>query len=84
MLGHRKSETEEKEELAASDAERELASLLTEGGLEDRNAEEEAVAKLSPRWEVRIQTERDPVAEETALYRRMAKEVDGRYGDEGK
>ncbi|THF78726.1 hypothetical protein [Cohnella fermenti] len=70
------------EERAASEAELELARRLTEGDMEARDAEEEAVEKLPPKWEVRIQSERDPVAEETALYRKMAKEVDGRYGEQ--
>ena len=59
--------------------ERLLAERLTEGEPEAADPREEAVRKLPPRWEIRIQTERDPVAEETALYRTMAKEVDGRY-----
>lgn len=67
---------------AASEAERELARRLMGAETEERDPAEEAVAKLPPRWEVRIQTTWDPVAEETALYRKMAKEVDGRYGGE--
>lgn len=68
-----------------NEAERLLAERLVEG--EPERAEvpaAEAVRKLSPRWEIRVQTERDPVAEETKLYRTLAKEVDGRYdGVEG-
>lgn len=86
---HRKDAAEPRRRLeepvledAASEAERELARRLMGDESEERDPAEEAVAKLPPRWEVRIQTERDPVAEETALYRRMAKEVDGRYGGE--
>nr|WP_245347441.1 hypothetical protein [Cohnella lubricantis] len=66
---------------AASEAELELARRLMGDESEVRDPAEEAVAQLPPRWEVRIQTTRDPVAEETALYRKMAKEVDGRYDD---
>ncbi|MBW5445659.1 hypothetical protein GE107_06220 [Cohnella sp. CFH 77786] len=67
------------------EAERLLAERLTEGGPDRTDPEAEAVRKLPPRWEIRIQSERDPVAEETKLYRSMAKEVDDRYdGREGK
>jgi hypothetical protein len=54
---------------------------LTEGEPERQDPGAEAVRKLPPRWEIRIQTERDPVVEETKLYRKMAKEADGRYDD---
>nr|WP_271752124.1 hypothetical protein [Cohnella sp. JJ-181] len=60
-------------------AEAELVRQLTEGEPAAGDPNEEALARLSPRWEIRIQTERDPVAEETAAYRKLAKEVDGRY-----
>lgn len=65
-----------------SGAEAELVRQLTEGEPDTGDPGEEALARLSPRWEIRIQTERDPVAEETAAYRKLAKEVDGRYGEE--
>lgn len=62
------------------EAEKLLAEQLTEGeSPQPDDPAAEAVRKLPPRWEIRIQSERDPVAEETALYRKMAKEVDGRY-----
>lgn len=62
------------------EAERLLAERLTEGELEGSGKpEEEAVKRLPPRWEIRIQAEYDPVAEETARYREIAREVDGRY-----
>ncbi|MBB6731274.1 hypothetical protein H7C18_10180 [Cohnella sp. CBP 2801] len=64
-----------------SEAEAELAKRLTEGPMDGEAPEQEAVARLSPRWEVRIQSERDPVAEETTKYRKLAKEVDDRYDD---
>lgn len=69
---------------AASEAELELARRLMGDEREERDPAEEAVARLSPRWEVRIQTDRDPIAEETAMYRKLAKEVDGRYGDDNR
>lgn len=64
----------------SSAAEAELARHL-EGPIETGDPQEEAVARLSPRWEIRVQAEFDPVAVETALYRKMAKEADGRYDD---
>ncbi|WP_240489117.1 hypothetical protein [Cohnella thermotolerans] len=65
-----------------SAAEAELARYLAEGPFESEDPAEEAVAKLSPRWEIRVQSTFDPVAEETARYRKMAKEVDDRYGED--
>lgn len=80
MANGNKPENEAKREAAdVSEAEAELAKRLTEGPLEGEAPEQEAVARLSPRWEVRIQSESDPVAEETAQYRKLAKEVDDRY-----
>ncbi len=61
------------------EAERLLAEKLTEGEQNRGNPDEEAVKQIPPRWEIRVQTERDPVAEETAQYRKLAKEVDDRY-----
>lgn len=62
--------------------ERELSEMLTEqeiGSEEERRREERR--RLSPRYEIRIQTNLDPIVEETRKYRSMAKEVDGRYDD---
>lgn len=62
--------------------ERELSEMLTEqeiGSEEERKREERR--RLSPRYEIRIQTNLDPIVEETRKYRSMAKEVDGRYDD---
>lgn len=56
-----------------------LAQKLSEDELESPNAEKEAVKRLSPRWEIRIQSNRDPIAEETKAYREIAREVDNRY-----
>jgi len=67
------------EDTAHSEAEELLVRRLTEGEPEGPPPEVEAVRGLPPRWEIRIQTERDPVAEETKVYRTMAREVDGRY-----
>jgi len=64
-------------------AERLLAEQLIGGDPDHAAAEAEAVRKLPPKWEIRIQTEHDPVAEETKKYRSLAKEVDDRYDDRG-
>ncbi len=74
-------------ELEHNEAEELLAKRLTEKKPEDsiEDAEVQAVKRLPPRWEIRIQAERDPVVEETKAYRAIAREVDGRYDniDEG-
>lgn len=61
------------------DAEHLLAEQLIQGEQSGADPNEEAVRRLSPRWEIRIRTEYDPVAEETARYRQIASEVDDRY-----
>lgn len=60
-------------------AERLLAERLTEGPMEEADRERRIRANLSPRYEVRIQTEYDPIVEETKRYRSMAREIDDRY-----
>lgn len=60
-------------------AEELLAERLTEGEQTVDAPEVEAVRRIAPRWEIRVQAERDPVAEETQAYRAMAHEIDGRY-----
>lgn len=69
----------EHNENKAREAEELLAERLTEGKQDVDAPEIEAVRRLTPRWEIRVQAERDPVAEETKLYRTLANEVDGRY-----
>lgn len=64
-----------------SEAEELLARRLTEGEQEADPPEVEAARAVSPRWEIRIQAELDPVSEETKLYRKLADEVDDRYDD---
>jgi hypothetical protein len=61
------------------DAERLLAEQLIQGEQSGADPKEEAVRRLPPRWEIRIQTEHDPVVEETFRYRAIASEVDDRY-----
>src|SRR5690606_20756738 len=63
----------------AGQAERLLAEQLLGGEDASEDAHAEAVRRLPPRWEIRIQTEYDPVVEETRKYRSMAEEVDDRY-----
>lgn len=59
--------------------ERELAERLTDGQLTDEERAKRVKAKLSPKYEVRIQAELEPVVEETIRYRQLAKELDERY-----
>ncbi|GGG24031.1 hypothetical protein [Paenibacillus abyssi] len=64
--------------------EKELVQHLLEGeassGASDDGAKEQAVRrKLSVPYEIRIQTESDPIVEQTIRYRQMAQELDGRY-----
>jgi hypothetical protein len=70
--------------VAHNEAEELLVQRLTEGQLEQNSPEDEAVKALPPRWEIRIQTDRDPIAEETKVYRSIAREVDDRYDDKNK
>lgn len=67
----------------SKDLERELSELLMESentsSEEDRN--EEGRKRLSPRYEIRIQTSLDPIVEETKIYRSMAGEIDDRYDE---
>lgn len=62
--------------------EKELSELL--GDAEERTEEErqeETRKSLPHKYEIRIQTELDPIVEETVKYRSMAKEIDGRYDE---
>lgn len=54
--------------------EQNLADALTEGEMEEAAPDEAAVRRLSPRYEVRVQSERDPIVEETKIVRRIVKE----------
>ncbi len=57
-----------------------LAEQLTGGPLEeDPDRERKLRDRISPRYEIRIQTELDPIVEETKQYRKLAKEIDDRY-----
>lgn len=61
--------------------EEQLSKQLEEGDMIGVEPGRGAVERLSPRTEIRIRSERDPIVEETKLYRRMAEEADDRYDD---
>lgn len=63
----------------SEDLERELSELLTEGEIRENEAKKRG--RLSPKYEVRIQTNIDPIVEETRKYRSMARELDDRYDE---
>lgn len=63
----------------SEDLERELSELLTEGEIRENEAKKRE--RLSPKYEVRIQTDIDPIVEETRKYRSMARELDDRYDE---
>jgi hypothetical protein len=52
---------------------------LTLARLEEADPAAEAVKRLPTRWEIRIQSRYDPVAEKTKIYRTLAHEIDDRY-----
>lgn len=66
----------------SKELERRLSDMLTEGDMEasgSGDAEERERQLIPPKYEVRIQTERDPIVEETLKFRTMARELDDRY-----
>ncbi|UPK44636.1 MULTISPECIES: hypothetical protein [Paenibacillus] len=64
----------------SKELERRLSDMLTEGDMEESgDADKRERQLIPPKYEVRIQTERDPIVEETLKYRNMAREVDDRY-----
>ncbi|MDP9702623.1 hypothetical protein [Paenibacillus sp. FSL R7-0272] len=64
----------------SKELERRLSDMLTEGDMEaSGDAEEQERQLIPPKYEVRIQTERDPIVEETLKFRTMARELDDRY-----
>ncbi|WP_458120200.1 hypothetical protein [Paenibacillus sp. Z6-24] len=66
---------------SSDELERELSERLTEGQMEEEERDSRERRLIPPKYEVRIQTENDPIVEETRQYRAMAKELDGRYDD---
>ncbi|PQP83490.1 hypothetical protein C0Q44_01905 [Paenibacillus sp. PCH8] len=64
----------------SKELERWLRDMLTEGDMEESgDAGQRERQLIPPKYEVRIQTERDPIIEETLKYRKLAREVDDRY-----
>jgi hypothetical protein len=64
----------------SKELEQRLSDMLTEGDMEESgDADKRERQLIPPKYEVRIQTERDPIVEETLKYRDMAREVDDRY-----
>ncbi|WP_458125237.1 hypothetical protein [Paenibacillus sp. Z3-2] len=64
----------------SKELERRLSEMLTEGDMEESGDTDQRERQLiPPKYEVRIQTERDPIVEETLKYRKMVREVDDRY-----
>ncbi|MCM3784906.1 hypothetical protein M3231_18210 [Neobacillus mesonae] len=61
--------------------ERQLSDMLTEGEPEFGDRKERERQNISPKHEIRTQTQLDPIVEETRKFRSMAKEVDGRYDE---
>ncbi|WP_047154046.1 hypothetical protein [Aneurinibacillus tyrosinisolvens] len=59
--------------------EQEIAQILTEGEIEREDPQEAARKRLPHKQEVRIQTQTDPIVEETKKFRELAEEVDDRY-----
>lgn len=64
----------------SKELERRLSEMLTEGEMEESgDADKRERQLIPPKYEVRIQTETDPIVQETLIYRNMAREVDDRY-----
>lgn len=63
----------------SEELERQLSELLTEGEIRENEAKKRE--RLSPKYEVRVQTQMDPIVEETRKYRSMARELDDRYDE---
>lgn len=68
-------------EKSAEELERELTERLTEGLMQEEDREVRERRMIPSKYEIRIQTTLDPIAEETKQYRKMAKEIDGRYDE---
>ncbi|MDF2723811.1 MAG: hypothetical protein K0Q59_3486 [Paenibacillus sp.] len=58
-----------------------LAEALVEGKMTeaDPHTNINVIRRLSPRYEIRVQTKLDPIVEETKLVRRMIREGDEQY-----
>lgn len=67
------------EQRGKEQVEQNLANALTEGEMAGKDPDVAALRRLSPRYEIRTQATRDPILEETNLFRSIAREVDDRY-----
>lgn len=70
------NEMNEKDPKSLEDA---FAKALEKGDLHKESPSAAAVRRLIPPYEARMQTEQDPIVEETKAVRRLAEEVDDRY-----
>jgi len=61
------------------DLERKLSDMLTEGEMEQGDRKAQELRRISPKYEIRIQTTLDPIVEETRRYRQIGRELDDRY-----
>jgi hypothetical protein len=59
--------------------EEDLNQLLTEGELNKEEPDKRVIKDLSPRYEIRIQAEKDPIKEETEIVQRTVIETNKRY-----
>jgi hypothetical protein len=59
--------------------ENDLNDLLTQGKLHSQKPDEEAVNELIPKYEIRIQTIKDPIKVETEMVQKYVKETNERY-----
>ncbi|CAH0118850.1 MULTISPECIES: hypothetical protein [unclassified Paenibacillus] len=59
--------------------ERKITEILTDGEMKESDREQEQRKRIVPKYEIRIQTQLDPIVEETRKYRMMAQEIDDRY-----
>jgi hypothetical protein len=56
-----------------------LANLLEQGELEERDSKKEALKKLVPPYESRIQVDKDPIREETKIIQKYITETNEKY-----
>lgn len=65
---------EDKDEL-----EKKLSQTLKEGEMEKEKPSKLALNQLSPKYEIRIPVQNDPIVEETRIIRNIVREIDHRY-----
>ncbi|MDP5275336.1 hypothetical protein [Chengkuizengella axinellae] len=61
--------------------EEKVTEVLTEGEYQTENAEDAAVDHIHSKYEIRQQTELDPIAQETRIIRKVVKNDDQLYND---